>query len=59
ARAGAGAAPIPSASPAPLARVPGFARRQPAGIDGVRLYDGSMSEWTADPARPVKNGPAA
>lgn len=27
------------------------------GRKGVRLYDGSMSEWTADPARPVKTGP--
>jgi thiosulfate/3-mercaptopyruvate sulfurtransferase len=26
---------------------------------GVRMYDGSMSEWTQDPARPVETGPAA
>jgi thiosulfate/3-mercaptopyruvate sulfurtransferase len=24
---------------------------------GVRLYDGSMSEWTQDPSRPVETGP--
>jgi len=29
------------------------------GRPGTRLYDGSLSEWTADPARPVKTGPAA
>lgn len=28
------------------------------GRPGTRLYDGSMSEWTADPARPVETGPA-
>jgi thiosulfate/3-mercaptopyruvate sulfurtransferase len=27
------------------------------GRPGVRLYDGSLSEWTADPARPVETGP--
>ena len=26
------------------------------GRKGVRLYDGSMSEWTADPSRPVAAG---
>ena len=26
------------------------------GRPGVRLYDGSMSEWTADPSRPVETG---
>ena len=25
-----------------------------AGITGVRLYAGSWSEWSADPARPVE-----
>ncbi len=25
---------------------------------GTRLYDGSMSEWTEDAARPVATGPA-
>jgi len=23
----------------------------------VKLYDGSMSEWTQDPERPVETGP--
>jgi thiosulfate/3-mercaptopyruvate sulfurtransferase len=26
---------------------------------GVTLYDGSMSEWTGDPAHPVDTGPEA
>lgn len=29
------------------------------GRPDARLYDGSMSEWTADPMRPVETGPAA
>ncbi|WP_375459185.1 sulfurtransferase [uncultured Enterovirga sp.] len=28
------------------------------GQPDVRLYDGSLSEWTHDPARPVETGPA-
>jgi thiosulfate/3-mercaptopyruvate sulfurtransferase len=28
------------------------------GRPDVRLYDGSMSEWTQDEARPVETGPA-
>ena len=27
-----------------------------AGIQGVRLYPGSYSEWAADPARPIESG---
>lgn len=29
-----------------------------AGLPGARLYVGSWSEWSADPARPVEVGPA-
>jgi thiosulfate/3-mercaptopyruvate sulfurtransferase len=28
-----------------------------AGLPGARLYAGSWSEWSADPARPVEKGP--
>jgi len=28
-----------------------------AGLHGARLYPGSWSEWSADPARPVEQGP--
>ena len=30
-----------------------------AGLSGARLYSGSWSEWSSDPARPVETGPAA
>ena len=29
-----------------------------AGLEGSRLYPGSWSEWSADPARPVRTGAA-
>lgn len=28
-----------------------------AGLHGARLYPGSWSEWSSDPARPVRRGP--
>jgi len=27
-----------------------------AGLSGLRLYPGSWSEWSSDPARPVETG---
>ena len=30
-----------------------------AGLSGTKLYPGSWSEWSSDPARPVETGPAA
>lgn len=35
-----------------------FVLSEVLGRRNVRLYDGSMSEWTADPGRPVETGPA-
>lgn len=35
-----------------------FALSEILGRPGVKLYDGSMTEWTQDPARPVESGPA-
>jgi thiosulfate/3-mercaptopyruvate sulfurtransferase len=36
-----------------LASIAWFGLSEVEGIKNVRLYDGSMSQWTADPARPV------
>ncbi len=48
-------APITFCNTGHLASVSWFALSEIVGLPGVRLYDGSMSEWTADPARPLKN----
>lgn len=56
-KAGAADAPVTFCNTGHLASVSWFALSELAGIPGVRLYDGSMSEWTADPSRPLKNGP--
>jgi thiosulfate/3-mercaptopyruvate sulfurtransferase len=29
------------------------------GVEDAALYDGSWSEWSADPATPKQQGPAA
>jgi thiosulfate/3-mercaptopyruvate sulfurtransferase len=34
-----------------------FVLSEVLGRPGVKLYDGSMSEWTQDPSRPVETGP--
>ena len=36
-----------------LASIAWFALSEVGGLKNVRLYDGSMSQWTADPSRPV------
>lgn len=36
-----------------LASIAWFALSEVGGVKNVRLYDGSMSQWAADPARPV------
>lgn len=38
-----------------LASVSWFALSEIARVPGVRLYDGSMSEWSADPERPLQS----
>ncbi len=34
-----------------------FVLSEVLGRPDVKLYDGSMSEWTQDPERPVETGP--
>ena len=41
-----------------LASTNWFVLSEVLGRPGVSLYDGSMSEWTQDPARPLSEGPA-
>jgi thiosulfate/3-mercaptopyruvate sulfurtransferase len=41
-----------------LASTGWFVLSELLGRPGVAMYDGSMSEWTQDPARPVETGPA-
>ena len=36
-----------------LASIAWFGLSEVAGLKHVRLYDGSMSQWTLDPSRPV------
>lgn len=36
-----------------LASIAWFGLSEVQGLENVRLYDGSMSDWTADPSRPV------
>ncbi len=55
--AGEGAV-IPFCNTGQAAATDWFVLSEVLGRPDVRLYDGSMSEWTADPARPVETGPA-
>jgi len=41
------------------ASVAWFSLSEVKGNKNVRMYDGSMVEWSADPARPLENGAAA
>jgi thiosulfate/3-mercaptopyruvate sulfurtransferase len=49
---------IPFCNTGQAAATDWFVLAEVLGRSRVRLYDGSMSEWTADPARPVETGPA-
>jgi thiosulfate/3-mercaptopyruvate sulfurtransferase len=55
--AGEGAV-IPFCNTGQAAATDWFVLSEVLGRPNVRLYDGSMSEWTADPERPVETGPA-
>lgn len=54
-----GLAVIPYCNTGQQAATNWFVLSEILGRPDVRLYDGSMSEWTHDPARPVETGPAA
>jgi thiosulfate/3-mercaptopyruvate sulfurtransferase len=54
--AGEGAV-IPFCNTGQAAATDWFVLSEVLGRPDVRLYDGSMSEWTADPERPVETGP--
>jgi thiosulfate/3-mercaptopyruvate sulfurtransferase len=41
-----------------LASTGWFVMSEMLGHAGTAMYDGSMSEWTQDPARPIETGPA-
>jgi thiosulfate/3-mercaptopyruvate sulfurtransferase len=55
--AGEGAV-IPFCNTGQAAATDWFVLAEVLGRPDVKLYDGSMSEWTADPGRPVETGPA-
>ena len=55
-KAGVGDGPITFCNTGHLATVAWFALSELAGVPGVRLYDGSMVEWSSDPSRPLQNG---
>jgi thiosulfate/3-mercaptopyruvate sulfurtransferase len=42
-----------------LASLAWFAAHEVLGIEEARLYDGSIAEWSADPARPMDNTQAS
>ncbi|MDB5558889.1 MAG: rhodanese-like domain protein [Enterovirga sp.] len=50
---------IPFCNTGQAAATDWFVLAEVLGRPNVKLYDGSMSEWTADPGRPVETGPAA
>lgn len=50
---------IPFCNTGQAAATDWFVLAEVLGRPNVKLYDGSMSEWTADPNRPVETGPAA